>query len=281
MHTDTALSIKPFGVEHLPGAAALSREESWPHRIEDWSLIHGLSRGVVAVADGQVEGTTMITRFGRVALANMIIVGKGLRGKGVGRQLLETAMALEAPDEWRLVATADGLPLYRKLGFEETGVIAQHQGVLPASSSPDERIGLAVPDEAVRLAALDTEATGMERLALIRAILNVGRVAVLRQAGEIAGYAGLRPFGRGEVAGPVIATGPDEARALLAFLFADRAGRFVRVDTSADSGLSHWLEQAGLARVSEGVAMSRFDGPAIGHSAGAAKSFALAAQALG
>lgn len=292
MQTDIAISFQPFGVEHLPGAAALSRDENWPHRIEDWGLIHSLSRGVVVLADGDVAGTAFVTRFGPVAMANMIIVGKALRGKGLGRRLMEEAMALQTPDEWRLVATADGLPLYRKLGFEETCVIAQHQGVLsdlPAVQA-DERLGWAKPEEAAAIAALDTVATGMERLPLIEAILKTGRIAIIREAGGIIGYAALRAFGRGDVAGPVIARSTEEAQALLAFLFAGQAGRFMRVDTTTDSGLSRWLERAGLAHVGGGIAMSRINNPARGIksrisnpavSPDTVKSFALAAQALG
>lgn len=290
MQTDIAISFQPFGVEHLPGAAALSRDENWPHRIEDWGLVRSLSRGVVVLADGDVAGTAFVTRFGPVAMANMIIVGKAMRGRGLGRRLMEEAMALQVPDEWRLVATADGLPLYRKLGFEETGLIAQHQGVLLdlMGAPADERLDWAKPEEAATIAALDTQATGMERLPLIEAILKTGRIAVVREAGEIAGYAALRAFGYGEVAGPVIARSTEEAQALLTFLFAGQAGRFMRVDTATDSGLSLWLERAGLAHVGGGVAMSRVDKTADrgtsrvdGPSAGTVKRFALAAQALG
>lgn len=282
MQTEAAIDFRPFGPEHLPGAAALSQAERWPHRIGDWEMALGLGHGVVVLADGAVAGTAMVMPFGSVATAGMIIVGEALRGKGVGRRLMAEVMALAAPREWRLVATTDGLPLYRKLGFDETGEVVQIQGLLSGvPTSSYARIGRAEAGDAARIAAIDTEATGMARLPLVEALLKRGPVAVLRDGGRITGYAALRPFGRGEVAGPVIAAAPQGAQALLAFLLADRAGRFVRVDTDSDSGLIPWLEQAGLVRAGKGVAMRRQDGPAVERPATSLRRFALAAQALG
>jgi hypothetical protein len=106
----------------------------------------------------------------------------------------------------------------------------------------------------------------------------VGRFAVIRDGSGLAGFAALRPFGRGEVAGPVVARDAADARRLLAFLFAGRAGAFLRVDTPEASGLGDWLAAQGLASVGGGIAMIRGEAPA---AAREFQTFALAAQALG
>ena len=85
-------------------------------------------------------------------------------------------------------------------------------------------------------------------------------------------------FGRGEVAGPVVARDAADARRLLAFLFASRPGAFLRVDIPEASGLGDWLAAQGLAPVGGGIAMIRGGAPA---AAPEFQSFALAAQALG
>ncbi|MFT3691079.1 GNAT family N-acetyltransferase [Paenirhodobacter sp.] len=268
------MSIVPFLPEHIPGAVALSRAEGWPHRTEDWALILGLSRGVVALDENRVVGTALATGFGPVGMLNMIIVAAEMRGRGLARRLMEAVMA-EAAQEWRLVATEAGLPLYRKLGFVEQNRVVQHQGILTGTTAPE---GVDWGGEVETLAALDHAATGADRRSLIAALLREGRVAVLRREGTVAGYAALRPFGRGEVAGPVIAGNAEDARALLSFVLADRAGRFIRVDTTEDSGLAPWLAELGLAHVGGGIGMSRGT-PA--PRTGEFHRFALAAQALG
>ncbi len=42
---------------------------------------------------------------------------------------MEAAMARVSAQEWRLIATKDGLPLYERMGFEAEGEILQHQGL--------------------------------------------------------------------------------------------------------------------------------------------------------
>ncbi len=277
MTVETDQFLTRFAPSHIPGAVALSRAENWPHRAEDWGLIHGLSQGLVALAEGEVAGTGMATIFGRVGMLNMIIVGAKLRGRGLGRRLMEGVMALATPDEWRLVATNDGLPLYRKLGFVETGEVLQYQGIL-AQIAATGSVDWAGTEDLAELAALDQAATGADRTALLAALLDAGEIAVTRQNGSIAGYAARRSFGRGEVVGPVVARDLGIAKDLLLQLFSDRAGYFMRVDTTADCGLSDWLEAQGLAHVGGGIAMSkgaRALPPTDFHR------FALAAQALG
>ncbi|WP_330447837.1 GNAT family N-acetyltransferase (plasmid) [Paracoccus marcusii] len=91
----------------------------------------------------------------------MIIVGEALRGRGLGRRLVEGLMAEADIPEYRLIATEAGLPLYRKLGFLETGRIRQHQGqVTPLPTAP---VDWASAADHAALCALDRQATGMDR----------------------------------------------------------------------------------------------------------------------
>ena len=93
----TTLTFTGFGPEHLETACALSRQCGWPHRAEDWALALRLSRGVVAIEDDRVVGTALATPFGPVATANMIIVDGAMRGRGLGRTLMDEMMARAAP----------------------------------------------------------------------------------------------------------------------------------------------------------------------------------------
>jgi GNAT superfamily N-acetyltransferase len=273
--TKTAI-FNPLTPAHLDGAVALSRAEGWPHRLEDWTLILGLSRGIAALDGDRLIGTAMATPFVPDGTLGMIVVARDWRGRGLARAMMQRLMEGEARP-WRLVATVDGLPLYQKLGFVETHRIVQQQGSVAAVVAP-EGVAWAEPDDTDAIAALDRAATGMDRAGLVAALAGAGRLAVIRDGSGLAGYAALRPFGRGEVAGPVVARDPADARRLLAFLFACRPGAFLRVDTPEASGLGDWLAARGLAPVGGGIAMIRGGAPA---AASEFQSFALAAQALG
>ena len=52
--TDT-LTFAPFSATHLDGALRLSREAVWPHRREDWRLLHQISHGVTHCFTGDVQ----------------------------------------------------------------------------------------------------------------------------------------------------------------------------------------------------------------------------------
>ncbi|MGG7516714.1 GNAT family N-acetyltransferase [Allorhizobium undicola] len=273
------IDITAFAANHIEAALRLSREAGWPHREEDWQVACQLSEGVVAVDDtGKVVGTALMTPFGSdCATINMVIVDAAMRGRGLGRRLMDEAMAYAAGRPLRLVATTDGLPLYEKLGFRETGTILQHQGVV-AGATPPAITRAATAGDLEAIAALDREAFGADRTILMRKLFEIGAFAVTGRH-DITGFACLRPFGRGEVIGPVVAHSLEDAKTLISHFLAQRIGSFVRVDTIAATGLAPWLQEQGLAHVGGGIAMAR---PApLSSAASAATTFALANQALG
>ncbi len=282
MDQDT-IDLVAFDETHLDGAVLLSREAGWPHRREDWAMVLALSEGFVALQGDTVVGTAMMTPFGGdVATINMVIVAAAMRGHGLGRKLMDAALRAGGERECRLTATADGLPLYEKLGFRATHEICQHQGDLPEGTTlvaETHDVEWAQAADFPAIADLDREAHGMDRHALLRLLVATAQVAVLRDGNRIAGFGALRPFGRGEVIGPVVAQNETQARAIQSFLARARIGTFLRIDTSGPAGLSPWLAACGLVHVGGGIAMRR--GPERPIPNGPAKPFALASQALG
>ena len=278
------IDLVAFDGCHLDGAVQLSREAGWPHRREDWAMLLALSHGFVALRGDVVVGTAFLTPFGDDrATINMVIVAASMRGRGLGRKLMDAALQTCGARECRLTATTDGLPLYEKLGFEATHEIRQHQGIpalLPADAASDAfNLNWIGQENFHAVAALDLEAQGVDRRPLLRLLAEAGRTVVLREAGQTVGYAALRPFGRGEGIGPVVAKTLEQAQSLMSFLIASRPGAFLRVDTAEWPALSPWLSARGLVGVGGGIAMRR---NATGRRPpGPAKPFALASQALG
>ncbi|MGO8063491.1 GNAT family N-acetyltransferase [Rhizobium johnstonii] len=273
------IEIVPFGPDHLEAAVALSRQAGWPHRTEDWQLALALSDGMVAVEDGRVVGTVLVTPYKEdCATINMVIVDETMRGRGLGRKLMDAALLIAGDRPLRLVATTAGLPLYQKLGFHETGTVAQHQG-LAGDIAASAETQAATDADLPAIVALDRLAFGADREGLLSYFAGIGAFAVIRRDGHVSGFACLRPFGRGEVIGPVVAADLGQARKLIEHFIARRPGRFLRVDTTDETGLSPWLAEQGLAHVGGGITMKK---PLVRDTADpTATTFALASQALG
>jgi predicted N-acetyltransferase YhbS len=273
------IEIAAFRPDHLDAAVALSRQAGWPHRTEDWQMALALSEGIVAIEDDRVVGTVLVTPYKQdCATINMDIVDETMRGRGLGRSLMDAALRIADDRPLRLVATTAGLPLYQKLGFHETGTVLQHQGLagnIPAPAGTDA----AAADDLPAIMALDRLAFGADREDLLSYLAKVGEFAVIRRDGGVQGFCCLRAFGRGEVIGPVVAANIEDARKLIEHHVARRPGRFLRVDTTAAAGLSPWLAEHGFAEVGGGIAMKN---SSVGQAAApAATTFALASQALG
>ncbi|MFU8864537.1 MAG: GNAT family N-acetyltransferase [Rhodobacterales bacterium] len=267
-----AVQIVAFRTAHLPGALRLSQQAGWPHRMDDWGLNAAVSQGVAAVAGDRVVGTALCTVFGPVALLNMIIVDKAMRGQGLGRRLMEVAMAHAGPREMRLVATAEGIPLYEKLAFAACGMIRQHQG-LAQSAAPALPVTSGGMEDIASLAVMDRNATGLERETVLRLVARQGKVLLAER-----GFALLRDFGSGRVVGPVVARDAETAKALIAEAARRTAGSFLRIDLPRAHGLDDFVTALGLAHVGGGTVMARNAVPA---PQGDYTAFALASQALG
>ena len=280
--TSDAIALIAFSPDHLEGAVQLSQQAGWPHRPEDWRMALALSQGYVAVSrpDNRVVGTALMTPYGpEAATINMVIVDASVRGRGTGRKLMEGVLALARDRSLQLVATESGLSLYESLGFLNNGVVAQHQGHVAKSVTAPSDVRAARPDDIAAITGLDCAAYGAERQRLIALLADVGSLAVLERMDQLVGFAALRPFGHGEVIGPVVAANADDAKLLVSHFLAARASAFLRVDTDVTTGLGPWLAGVGLAHVGGGIAMRR---PIVAAPVKTAfHTFALASQAFG
>jgi GNAT superfamily N-acetyltransferase len=271
--------IEPLEEKHLPQAHALSAALGWPHRVEDWRFVLGLGHGLAAIDGDRLQGTLIWWPFGaRYATLGMVIVDSALQGRGLGRRLMVAALQQTGDRTVLLNATAQGRPLYEKLGFEPIGTVRQHQAanLVAASELPARAM---TGGDLRTIATLDAQAAGFERDAMLEALASAGQGLVLERDGTIAAWSFFRRFGRGYVIGPVGAREGALARGLVASWIARYPADFLRVDTPAAQGLSSWLEATGLPQVGEVVTMVRGTPPP--SDAAGPRLFALASQALG
>ena len=281
------VTLRPMTAADLEAARALSEEVRWPHRLADWEQAFRHAEGFVAERDGQALGTALRFRWGPChATLGLIIVTPAAQGRRIGHRLM-TAL-LEGLDDCHLLlhATLEGRGLYERLGFERTGELRQHQGTaLPAplvALGAGRRLRPAGVSDGPALRALDAQARGMPRDALVDELVAGAEAAVVLDEGGVPrGFGLLRRFGRGHVIGPVVAPDSEGAQALIAHLAGLNAGRFTRIDIDAASGLAEWVESLGLARVDAPVTMQRGGQGATETRPGAPRLYAIAMQALG
>ena len=246
--------------DHLPQARSLSKALNWPYRLQDWQSALDLGEGLSVECGGRVCATALWWLWGgEFATCGMIIVDAGSQRMGLGTLLMDERLRRTAGRSVILRSTEAGLRLYERLGFKPIGRVHQHQAVLSAASAA--RPGLPVrplsAGDTGALRRLDHLACGLDRTRLLNALLAKGKLLVTERGGEVTGYAAARRWGRGIVVGPVVASEPDAARALITAALADHPGEFVRVDVTESSGLSAWLESAGLPRVDGVTSMVR------------------------
>lgn len=282
MPTDRSpLPIRPLLPADMPQAHGLTQAIRWPHREADWRFALSMGQGWAISTADRLLGTAMAWPLGPDhGCFGMLIVASDQQGSGHGARLMQEALASLGPRSVQLHATLAGQSLYRRLGFAPGETIRQHQGPAeppaPIALPPGHRLRPATAADLPALAALDTEATGMQRQRVLAAILAAGSAVILEHDGAARGFAMRRAFGRGELIGPVAAPDAAAAWALTAHLLRDLAGQFVRIDITGDA-LAPLLAAHGLAHVDDALRMTRGT-PA---APGALRAFALVNQALG
>lgn len=243
----------------------------------------GLGSGYVAELDGEIVGTAMSWLYGGdAATLGMVIVSPKAQGMGIGRRLMDRVLADLDGRTVMLNATDEGLPLYRKMGFEPIGPVFQHQGaafaVPVAELIPDERVRPLGSKDMDTLHMLARRATGMDRDRLLDALVPGAQGVVLTRSNEPVGFALFRRFGRGYVVGPTIAPDTGGAKALISHWLGSNSGIFCRLDVPEESGLSGWLDELGLPCVGRVVRMTRGQHPKADSDI---RIFSLTTQALG
>ena len=276
-----AYTYRPMTVTDLPAAHALSVQLKWPHRLEDWAMLQRVSDGFVVMDGERLIGSAFTCPQGDYATIGLVIVSNDYQGQGIGRRLMEKALAACDSRTPLLNATLAGAPLYASQGFVEFGRVQQHQGqaLVPdlVALAPGESCRALGADDHATLLALAKAASGLDRRKVLRD-LQVEHAVGIERDGQLRGFALLRPFGRGRCIGPVVAENLNQAKHLIAALLAQVPDTFVRIDIPVVCGLSDWLESAGLKNIDTVAQMALGTPP---QASQGVYPFALITQAIG
>lgn len=279
-----SISYRTMTETDIETAYELSQAVKWPHRIEDWKMMHNLGTGFVADLDGQTIGTILCWDHGEnYSSLGLVIVAPDKQGHGIGRKLMNQ-MLEEIGDHKNILlfATPSGKPLYESLGFSASGNVYQHQAIIENATaieaSATEGLRKITQDDYASIAKLAETACGLARTTTLNEILKSASGIVVKTQDEITGFALIRKFGRGYAIGPVIATSQEKAKTLIQSLVNTHMNEFVRIDIPQSSELSAWLVEIGLPQVDTVVEMVRGKIPLRDTQM---RQYALISQALG
>ncbi|TLZ80399.1 MAG: GNAT family N-acetyltransferase [Methanobacteriota archaeon] len=163
--------IRRLEERDIDAAIALTDLEAWGYTREDFRRLLALSPNgcFAAERDGRVVGVLTTTTYDGLAFLGAVIVAPELRGKGVGKELMEATLAhLQATGvrTVRLNAYLNAIPFYERLEFHREYEVIRWHG--PASAA--EKVRAIRPireDDLAGLARMDAKYFGANRQALL------------------------------------------------------------------------------------------------------------------
>ncbi|MBX6352409.1 MAG: GNAT family N-acetyltransferase [Thermoflavifilum sp.] len=234
-------------------------------------------------ADGDLVATAALYPYPpALASLGIVMVRPDMQRQGLGRRMVEHCLAWAEANGWpvMLVATEQGFPLYRKLGFETVATVHRLECVqtAPAFTSLLGGIRHAQPTDLPALIQLDAVANGSARPRLLEAMMAVSDLAfVAERRGHIRGFVLARTYAQRTSAGPVVAEDSEIAAALVTGVL--RTAGSVRLDVPGHhTAFLHRLLAMGFREQRRSPLMLR---PGMSLPGDRSRWFALADPALG
>ena len=214
------IRIRRMTAADIPLGMRLKTEAGWNQTEADWRRFLALEPKGCFVAEYNDEpvGTTTTCIFGKVAWIAMVLVDERVRGRGIGKALMEHALAFldgEGVGSIRLDATPLGQPLYEKLGFRSQFELSRFVGVLPTQGLVVAGVRFAQPEEWIDLFRLDGDVTRTDRVKLLKQLFTVtpNEVWLAESGDSVSGYFTVRQGSQALQVGPCI--GDDRTGSLL------------------------------------------------------------------
>jgi GNAT superfamily N-acetyltransferase len=235
----------------LPACLALAADRDWGREEHKWRLLFEVGE-VFGLEDdvGDLVATVVLTRYPPgAAVISMVLVATRLERRGLGTRLMRHVLEQSGPGPVYLYATANGRPLYEKVGFATIDRMTTYVGRLQPAADPAAPVSRpARDDDLPAILALDAAAFGADREQLVaRLPAFCERLRVLEHDGQITGYAGSWRNMETVVIGPAIAADAGGAQTLIADLAAEADGARLRLDVDhRNRELRAWATAHGI-----------------------------------
>ena len=230
----------------VPLGMRLKEQAGWNQTEADWRRCLELQQDgcFVAVRDGVAVGTVTTCIFGPIAWIAMVLVDVSVRGQGIGRTLLDRALAFldgRGVATVRLDATPLGRPLYEERGFIDEYPLTRFEGEAPivgTSAGVGDEILICpmLPEHRECVLRFDHRVTATDRAALLRRLFveapDEWRLAMRGE--EVLGFSAARAGSRAWQIGPCLAMA-EAGTPLLADVLTRHAGQRVFLDVPVDN----------------------------------------------
>jgi GNAT superfamily N-acetyltransferase len=178
------MSIRRLSSDDVYACIEVATDRGWSTPRAVWTMLLRHGTGYGFEEEGQLGGTVIAFPHERLTFIGMMLVRKRLEGRGVGRALLERALAEGQPGA-ALFATPSGRPLYEKVGFIVREFVTVHRGSWSGNTvrnvdvkSPDALS----PKTIEAIVETDARAFGCARRTLIAGMLELAdRIAIVRR----------------------------------------------------------------------------------------------------
>jgi GNAT superfamily N-acetyltransferase len=205
-------NVRLLRAKDLIGAMELSRLAGWNQTQDDWQMMLRLDPlGCFAIeADDRIAATTtLVCHETRLAWIGMVLTRPEYRRRGFAQHLMETALQRAADlkvESIKLDATAQGQPLYEKLGFKTEQIVGRW---FHAGGRLNSGIEPLTPSSQYSL-EMDLAAFGANRSKLLQNLATRN----LPRTGKEA-YCFSRPGTRARYLGPCVAQTQKDARLVI------------------------------------------------------------------
>ena len=209
-------NVRRLEERDIDAAIGLTALEHWGYTRADFRRLLALSPGGCFVAEmqGNVVGVLTTTTHDGLAFLGAVIVRPELRGKGIGKAMMEAALhrlSSEGVQTVRLYAYLNAIRFYERLGFHGEFEVVRWTGPRPVG--PMRSVRPVQIDDLDALARMDAPYFGANRHALLELLAQdfPSTFLVSEHRGRIRGYIVGNPDGDTCEVGPwVVEPGNDE-----------------------------------------------------------------------
>lgn len=230
---EAAINIRLLFESDITAAMQLKEAAGWNQTEEDWRRLLALEPNgcFAAIKNGRLVGTTTTTTYGKdLAWLGMVLVDPHERRQGIATRLMNVALDYlnDKVAMVKLDATAQGEPVYKRLGFRVESRLERWIGTTKAHNAEPPK---AMDQHAIQeLLALDRVAFHADRSHLIEKLIHDACVTPVL----LSGYALARRGTNAYYVGPVIAKAPQHIDLLLDQVLSQLPGRRVYIDLNME-----------------------------------------------
>lgn len=265
-------SVRTASAAEIDWLLTLAAAEGWNPGLGDATAFRAADpEGFVVALDGEraVAGISVVRQDAAHGFLGLYLCAPEARGRGHGWRVWQAGLARLGERTVGLDGVVEQQANYRRSGFAFAWRNVRFSGAAEVREDTDGalRVRPAAADDLAAMVALDRVVGGVGRERFLRswfARVTTRRSFVCERQGRLVGLGTVRECREHAKVGPLLADGPDTARALLAALAAHVPGDELVIDVPERNAAAVALaREAGLVPVFETARMYRGTAPRV------------------